>query len=44
MTSTSLSNALRGLREKVGLPNGLAAEGVTKADITKLAGKAMEDA
>ena len=44
MTSTSLSNALRGLRDKVGLPNGLAAEGVTKADIPKLADKAMEDA
>jgi alcohol dehydrogenase class IV len=44
MTATSLSNALRGLREKVGLPNGLAAEGVTKADIPKLADKAMEDA
>jgi alcohol dehydrogenase class IV len=44
LTSTSLSNALRALREKIGLPNGLAAEGVTKADIGKLADKAMEDA
>jgi alcohol dehydrogenase class IV len=44
MTSTSLSNGLRGLREKIGLPNGLAAEGVTKADIPKLSEKAMEDA
>lgn len=44
LTSTSLSNALRALREKIGLPNGLAAEGVTKADIPKLADKAMEDA
>jgi alcohol dehydrogenase class IV len=44
LTSTSLSNALRSLREKLGLPNGLAAEGVTKADIPKLADKAMEDA
>jgi 4-hydroxybutyrate dehydrogenase len=44
MTSTSLSNALRGLRDKVGLPNGLAAEGVVKADVPKLADKAMEDA
>jgi alcohol dehydrogenase class IV len=44
LTSTSLSNALRALREKIGLPNGLAAEGVTKADISKLADKAMEDA
>ena len=44
LTSTSLSNAIRSLREKLGLPNGLAAEGVTKADIPKLADKAMEDA
>ena len=44
LTSTSLSNALRALREKIGLPSGLAAEGVTKADIPKLADKAMEDA
>lgn len=42
--ATSLSNALRALREKVGLPSGLGAEGVTKADIGKLADKAMEDA
>jgi alcohol dehydrogenase class IV len=44
LTATSLSNALRALREKIGLPNGLAAEGITKADIPKLADKAMEDA
>jgi 4-hydroxybutyrate dehydrogenase len=44
ITATSLSNALRALREKVGLPGGLAAEGVTKSDISKLADKAMEDA
>lgn len=44
LNATSLSNALRAFREKVGLPNGLAAEGVTKADIPKLADKAMEDA
>jgi len=44
MTATSLSNALRTLREKIGLPNGLAAEGVKKDDISKLADKAMEDA
>jgi len=42
--ATSLSNALRTLREKLGLPNGLGAEGVTKADVPKLADKAMEDA
>jgi 4-hydroxybutyrate dehydrogenase len=44
VNATSLSNALRALREKIGLPNGLSAEGVTKADIPKLADKAMEDA
>ena len=44
LTATSLSNALRALREKVGLPGGLSAEGITKADIPKLADKAMEDA
>jgi alcohol dehydrogenase class IV len=36
--------AVEELRAKVGLPNGLAAEGVTKADIAKLADKAFEDA
>jgi alcohol dehydrogenase class IV len=44
LNATSCSNAIRALREKVGLPNGLGAEGVTKADIPKLADKAMEDA
>ena len=44
LNATSLSNALRAMREKIGLPNGLSAEGVTKADIPKLADKAMEDA
>jgi alcohol dehydrogenase class IV len=44
LTATSLSNALRSLREKIGLPSGLAAEGVTKTDIPRLADKAMEDA
>jgi len=44
LTATSLANGLRALREKIGLPNGLAAEGVTKADIPKLADKAMQDA
>ena len=42
--ATSLANALRSLREKIGLPNGLSAEGVTKSDIPKLTAKAMEDA
>ena len=44
LNATSLANALRTLREKIGLPNGLAAEGITKADVSKLADKAMEDA
>ena len=44
LTATSLSNALRALREQIGLPSGLSAEGVTKADVPKLADKAMEDA
>ena len=44
LNATSLSNALRAMREQIGLPSGLSAEGVTKADIPKLADKAMEDA
>jgi alcohol dehydrogenase class IV len=44
LPSTSLSNALRALRESLGLPGGLAAAGITKADLPKLADKAMEDA
>jgi alcohol dehydrogenase class IV len=40
----SLSDALRALREQLKLPNGLAAEGVLKSDIPKLADKAIEDA
>jgi alcohol dehydrogenase class IV len=44
MTATSLSNGLRGLRERIGLPGGLSAEGVKKEDIKKLADKATEDA
>jgi 4-hydroxybutyrate dehydrogenase len=42
--ATSLSNALRSLRDKIGLPSGLLAEGVKKSSIAKLADKAMEDA
>jgi 4-hydroxybutyrate dehydrogenase len=42
--ATSLSNGLRALREKLGLPSGLGAEGVKKEDIAKLSDKAMEDA
>lgn len=44
MQATSLSNGLRALRDRVGLPSGLASQGVTKADVKKLADKAMEDA
>ena len=40
----SLSDALRSLRAELKLPNGLAAEGVTKDDIPKLADKAIQDA
>jgi 4-hydroxybutyrate dehydrogenase len=36
--------AVRALRKRVGLPNGLRAEGVTEADIPKLSNKAIEDA
>jgi alcohol dehydrogenase class IV len=35
---------LRVLRASIGLPSGLAAEGVTAADLDKLADKAFEDA
>ena len=44
LNATSLSNALRTFREKIGLPHGLSSEGVTKADIPKLTEKAMQDA
>ncbi|MFO0672616.1 MAG: iron-containing alcohol dehydrogenase [Polyangiaceae bacterium] len=43
-SAPSLANALRTLRARVGLPDGLGKEGVTKADIPKLAEKAFEDA
>jgi alcohol dehydrogenase class IV len=35
---------LRALRKRVGLPDGLRAEGVTEGDVAKLADKAIEDA
>ncbi len=38
------SAALRALRQRIGLPDGLGKEGVTKADVPKLADKAAEDA
>lgn len=40
----SAKDAVAALRAALGLPGGLAAEGVTKADIPKLADKAFEDA
>jgi alcohol dehydrogenase class IV len=40
----SCSEALRALRERVGLPRGLRAEGVSEADVPRLADKAIEDA
>ncbi len=40
----SCATVLRDLRVRLGLPSGLAAEGVTKADIAKLTDKAIEDA
>ena len=40
----TLSVALRALRKRIGLPDGLRAEGVSEADIPKLADKALEDA
>jgi 4-hydroxybutyrate dehydrogenase len=40
----SCGEAVRALRKRVGLPEGLGAEGVTPTDIPKLADKAVEDA
>lgn len=37
-------DAVRSLRKRVGLPDGLRAEGITEADVPKLADKAIEDA
>jgi 4-hydroxybutyrate dehydrogenase len=44
LQATSLATALTVLRQDIGLPGGLAAEGVTKDDIPKLSDKAFEDA
>ncbi len=41
--AASLGEALRGLRAQLGLANGLGAHGVTRADIPKLAAKAIQD-
>ena len=43
-TAKTCADAIRNLRKRLGLPDGLAAEGITKADIPKLADKAIEDA
>ncbi|HEY2370222.1 MAG TPA: iron-containing alcohol dehydrogenase [Polyangiaceae bacterium] len=43
-SAKTCAEAIRSLRKRVGLPDGLAAEGITKADIPKLADKAIEDA
>lgn len=40
----SCGEALRALRKRVGLPEGLRSEGVTDADLPKLSQKAIEDA
>jgi alcohol dehydrogenase class IV len=40
----TLSEGLRAIRARIGLPGGLRAEGVTESDIPKLAEKAIEDA
>jgi alcohol dehydrogenase class IV len=40
----SLAGALRELRRRIGLPGGLRAEGITSADLDRLADKAFEDA
>jgi len=43
-SAKTLGDGLRSLREKLGLANGLAAHGITKADIPKLSAKAFVDA
>jgi alcohol dehydrogenase class IV len=43
-SAKTCSEALRALRKRVGLPEGLRSEGVTEADIPKLSEKAFEDA
>jgi alcohol dehydrogenase class IV len=43
-TATTCGGALRALRKRLGLPEGLRAEGVSEADVPKLADKAFEDA
>jgi alcohol dehydrogenase class IV len=43
-SAKTCAEALRMLRARLGLPNGLGPEGITKADVPKLAAKAIEDA
>jgi len=43
-SAKSCGEAVRALRKRVGLPDGLKAEGVTEADVPKLTAKAFEDA
>ncbi len=43
-TAKSCAEALRALRKRVGLPEGLRAEGVREEDVAKLSEKAFEDA
>jgi alcohol dehydrogenase class IV len=43
-TATSCGQVLRALRAQLGLPSGLAAEGISEGDIAKLSSKAFEDA
>ncbi len=42
--SQSVADYLRGLRSRIGLPGSLRTEGVTEADLDRLADKAFEDA
>jgi alcohol dehydrogenase class IV len=42
--SGACADAVRGLRERVGLPSGLRSEGVTETDVPRLSDKAAEDA
>jgi len=43
-SANTCADAVRALRKRVGLPEGLRAEGVSEADVPKLADKAIEDA
>jgi len=43
-TAKSCTEAVRALRKRVGLPDGLRPEGVTEGDVPKLSEKAFEDA